>query len=576
MIARLFIPPFKSPSRTLGLVAVLATVCAALVYGLWPSPVLEAPEKLVATDGGSPSHVGLSWSPVEDADYYRIYRDGRPLVEVEAPTFIDQGASAGSVPEAPEVDAVWTGADEIELSWDEPGVEGGNSHVYEVRAVDGDRISEPSVPTVGSRAPAPVESYEFRVGEDSPTDVGDRTSLTYPRSRPGLIELPEMSVERDEEGEIVDVQTEESGDDEPGDRIEPPQLGAPEIRVEFVEEQDRVELQAGRPEVTGGEAPPIRVRALNDVGAGDYSAPTPEAIPAGKPEIQWQRSLDHTTERFAAIDGADSIEFSDEYLPAGKFVRHYRLKVDAPGAEAVFSESRSVSRVGSEPEADVPLSMEMEPEAICEEARDVSGCECYRNEEYDLELCIPRPTVRDPSSQEGVALMVAGEQARYRLSVGRAPAVNWHGTGGGATQMVDGFEVRQVQDDVALLSIEFVDQMFAERCSPPRSEEADHRTCGVGSKPPCRSETAAVVDLRTPSPRLLGLVDWKEECFPEDAGIDDVEPPLTDGDQLDRSIGLVEEGGAMWVDDERFELDGDPVLFPFRDQREGLGYVSAP
>lgn len=252
----------------------------------------EAPEDLTATSGDFADRVELEWSEVEDAQGYAVYRDDERIDDVDDTEYADYEAEAGGVPGAPEQFEATDGDHslEVHLSWDEPEVEDGPAHSYEVAALADSWAGDHSEPDEGYRAGAEIERYELEIGGGDWTDVGEQTD--YTDTEPPR---PQMDVEE------IDATT--------GDHIE------------------YVFLEYSAVTHSPGETRSYRVRAVNETGDGEPSETAEGYAELDEDDLQWQRSLGEQEENFGYIDGATDQTHEDYDAPSDASLRWYRVAV---------------------------------------------------------------------------------------------------------------------------------------------------------------------------------------------------------------------------------------------------------
>ena len=262
------------------------------------TPQLEPPGDLTASQGESTDYVELSWSAVETASEYRIYRDGEPFATVDATDFRDNDADVGGPPNAPELTASDDRSDGVKLQWTEPTVPAGTTHAYQVHAidVDADLQSERSAPATGHRAAQPVVDYELKIRRGDWTSVGRETSYFDDGADEILLHRVNKSASHGEHDDYV--------------------------KLEFEHSVPRY-----------GPTSEYRIRAVNAAGSGTPSDRTPGRRKAPESiseaiSYQWQRSADIDDTDFEDIPGADTPQFHDTDVDPGA-THYYRLVVDA-------------------------------------------------------------------------------------------------------------------------------------------------------------------------------------------------------------------------------------------------------
>lgn len=265
-----------------------------------------SPTELTATDGESTDYVTLSWTAIDGASAYVVYRDGQEVATVDAADFTgsydDTEAQAAAAPEAPANLTATTGDfdDFVRLSWEESLVAAGPEHSYEVVALYPDAESDESDSDTGYRAAYEVTSYELLGDDGIWLDVG--LVLTHDD-----MQAPEATIEAGQaqasQGQYVDhVALSVSG----------------------------VDSQAGA-EVT------YQVRALSAAGESTASDEATGHRGIGALSYQWQRSIADDDADYADISGATTAAYDDTEAPADGSGRYYRVLIDAGGAQAQLS-----------------------------------------------------------------------------------------------------------------------------------------------------------------------------------------------------------------------------------------------
>ncbi len=297
-----------------------ATTNAGTAYGddiTFPT-VPTAPIDLKASDGTSDEYVSVTWSPVDGADEYEVYRDGALVDTVSAPEYDDYGAGEGSVPHQPTVTATdGTYTDRVEVSWNEPDVDDGTTHTYHVVAVNDAGDSEPSNSDTGYRAGRDITSYELRIDGGTWNVVGNTT----------------LYEDFDADEPTLDA-------------------GAADASEGVYEDYVALEL-IGAGASPGGEHT-YEVRAVNDSGSGDAGEDNGH-IGVGPLEIQWQRSADDSDANYSDIGGATTATYQDTDAPADGSGRYYRAVVSAEGAGEAFSVADRGYRAGGTASIEVYL-----------------------------------------------------------------------------------------------------------------------------------------------------------------------------------------------------------------------------
>ena len=290
----------------------VGTACAAGVGRCGPFECVLPPERVTgvdASDGSRGDAVVVTWTPVESASSYIVYRQGVAVTELGETTWLDTEAPAPSPPVVGELLASESRADGVLLEWSSAETLDGEVQAYTVvaRNIAGD--SAASLPDDGWRGAAPVDAYEWRQGSASPVDAGLDTS-------------------------VVDT-------DAPLATIFPGVVTAGDA-LSF----DRVDVQVTAFDVESGVGS-WQVRARSADGVGPWTEPATGARASGRVTAVWQR----TTSASAAgpwEDLTDGTDEGDRYIdisaPASGEVRYYRVRYSAPGAPDATTEPDAGSR----------------------------------------------------------------------------------------------------------------------------------------------------------------------------------------------------------------------------------------
>ena len=377
---------------------------------------VEAPTGLTATEGDFEDRVELHWDSVDGADEYRVYRDNVRIVTVDHTSYDDEGADEGGVPHAPEPTATdGEFEDRVEITWDEPTVESGTTHSYEVVAAGDAGTSDTSNSAEGYRSGSPVDAYRLRIDDTDWIDVGDTTDYDDTSAEAGSVPTAPSATASDGDFEDrVDVSWDEP-DVEPGaphhyevvalndagtgevsepaqgyrdgppvtsyeveidgnqwvdagdttsfedSDVPPPQIDAGDPSASQGDYSNYVELQVADSATTPGEASTYRVRAINDAGNGqasDQVSGTTELDSAL--QFQWQRSDGDNDANYSDIPSATSSSYNDTDAPDDGAGRYYRVVVSAEANPSISGTSDGVrgfraiqSQVATDPATDV-------------------------------------------------------------------------------------------------------------------------------------------------------------------------------------------------------------------------------
>lgn len=239
------------------------------------------------------------WDDIEEAEGFRIIRDGDQVgsADATAEAWNDDDAEQGGVPRAPEL-TVTAGEhhDRVAVSWTEPEVPAGSAHSYQVVAVvetDTDEIvSAPSTPATGWRSGQPVQDYDLEIDDEIVVEGTDETDYDY---------------------------TTDQGADVP--TINPGTLDASKgASTQYVE----LSVEGADLEIHEHD---YRVRATNEVGAGEWSTERGGWVGAGDLEFDWEYD-DDGFEHLATTAGPGYLDAS---APPDGADRTYRATVSAGG-----------------------------------------------------------------------------------------------------------------------------------------------------------------------------------------------------------------------------------------------------
>lgn len=255
---------------------------------------LQPPSQVTATEGTDDDHVAISWEEVEEADQYRIYRNGTPVNIVNAPetSYDDSDVSAGKVGAPSEVSATTDDHEEVHITWEPPTDNEYEKHEYEVASIH-----------LG-------EDYESALSEH---DVGYAGA-------PQMTGDYEISI--DEQNWIAtDADDEHVDEDAPAPELDPGVAQASSGTF-----PDKVVLQLNGAESV--ETPVgYRVRALTDGDPGSASETVYGARDGGTLTYQWERSAGEEDTDYSAIEGATSATYEDTEAPGFEGPRYYRCQV---------------------------------------------------------------------------------------------------------------------------------------------------------------------------------------------------------------------------------------------------------
>jgi formylglycine-generating enzyme required for sulfatase activity len=261
---------------------------------------------VAASDGTSTSFVRVTWSAVDGATGYNVYRDGELLTSspIAALQFDHTTAPAGGLPQQVTGAGATPATDRITVTWTAASLtsSAGTAAAYVVAAVNPAGEGPRSASDSGNRAGFPLTGYEVRIDAGSSwVPVGTSTNYSDTDAPAGAITLSELAAS---DGTSVDHVT--------------------------------LSATVG---TTPGATRTYEVRAVNAAGPGPGSTVVSRQRLVGVPSLQRQRSSGPTASGFSNIAGATTTPFNDTGAPADGGVRHYRLQVTAAGATDVTSPS---------------------------------------------------------------------------------------------------------------------------------------------------------------------------------------------------------------------------------------------
>ena len=356
------------------------------------------PTGLTATEGDFQDRVQLEWDSVDDAYEYHVYRDNVRIVTVNNTSYDDEGADDGGVAHAPEPTATdGEFEDRIEVSWDEPTVEPGTTHSYEVVAVGDAGSSDTSSAAEGFRRGPAVDAYRLRIDGADWIDVGDATYYEDTSAGAGSVpNAPSVTATEGEFRDRVDVSWDEP-DVEPGPThsyevvalsdagtgtvsepaegyrdgppitgydveidgtdwidvgdatsfedsdVAPPHVDAGDATASEGAYSNYVELQVSGAAPAPGEASTYRVRAINDAGDGEASDPVSGFTELDSSlQLQWQRSDGDNDANYSDIPSATSSTYNDTDAPEDGAGRYYRVVASAEVDSSISGTSDGV------------------------------------------------------------------------------------------------------------------------------------------------------------------------------------------------------------------------------------------
>lgn len=247
----------------------------------------------------SPEHVRISWEALENSPRYIVLRDGEELANQTGLRFDDARASPGSF--GPPTDLVATGlTNGVSLQWSASTSSPGAMHGYTVIARYPDADSAPSPLVEGRRASPPVQNYQVRVSGGAWQTVATTSFSDASAPAPSIVAGSARATL--EEATIL---------------LEATGVGTePGADVDY-------EVRAAWSALT---SEPVSIRGARIAGPLAY---------------QWQRSTSETSDAFEDLEGAQQPSSSVPAHSAGT-LRHFRLRLRAPGAEEVIVDAGSI------------------------------------------------------------------------------------------------------------------------------------------------------------------------------------------------------------------------------------------
>ena len=271
----------------------------------------EAPQVTATTD--LHDQVALSWESVEGADHYLVLRDGTEIGEVDAgdTSFSDMGADEAPAPDAPQITSASDDLTEgVEVVWDEPSVQPGTLHEYDVIAINADELESGSGQAGGQRAAYEIDEYEICIGADCGDD--DWTELESPQGTTAdLIYLDTTA---------------------PLAAIEGGSATASEGEFE-----DFVRLAATGWQIEEADERAYQVRAISEAGAGEASNAESGRRATEELQYEWFASALDASGNFTSIYGpaSNANSYDDADAPEDGSDRHYYVRLSANGAASL-------------------------------------------------------------------------------------------------------------------------------------------------------------------------------------------------------------------------------------------------
>jgi trimeric autotransporter adhesin len=259
----------------------------------------SAPDAVMASDGTSTTQVAVTWSAVDGASGYQVYRDGAMIAEIAGASFDDVGAEPGGAPAAPGAltASAGTDVDGVDVTWNATVAPDGTAHVYRVRAVSDAGVSADSDGDTGYRAASPVTGYELSIDGGAFVALGAITSYRDVDAAAGTITAGQAAAS----------------------------AGTSTAHVA---------LSLSGASTSPGASRMYVVRAVNERGAGSASAPVEGHRGVGALSYQWQRSSADADATYSDLTGATSVTYDDVTAPSSGEGRYYRCVAAATGATA--------------------------------------------------------------------------------------------------------------------------------------------------------------------------------------------------------------------------------------------------
>lgn len=282
------------------------------------APQLPPPAEVSASSEFE-NMIVVTWTAVEGAVAYDVYRDGAVLARVEGGTTVsyDDRSAALAVSDswgAPTaLVASTTDPNGVTLTWTAPARPVGPVATYFVVAMGaGDRSSEPSESATGRRVGPPIIAWEIERAE------GDASAKTSESQG-----LDPSWTDLDAPSPVVMMPTPTATD---------------EAHRAFV----RLDVE---PEAINRVAVRYRVRGkLGGGGVTPWSEPAEGWRSVAVASAAWERA-DAPDGPWLALPDSAGVSFSDETAPIDGSLRFYRRRVELDGGSATFSEPTSGRRL---------------------------------------------------------------------------------------------------------------------------------------------------------------------------------------------------------------------------------------
>lgn len=294
------------PGTTYFVRAYMTTDESATIFAneLTFTTLAPSPMDLSATTGDHEDRVELSWSEIDGALEYIIWRDGTELDTVSAgqSNFDDFDAYGAPLPEAPTSLTASQGdfSGFVRLTWDAAETEGGTEHVYELTAVFRDAVSAPSPEAVGYRGAPEIAGYDLEIDGAAWIELDATTSFDDLDAPLGELTVSGVEASQGEFSTHVTLETLQVSD-------------SPGAEVSY------------------------RVRARTDAGVGAESTTTSGYRSVGGISYQWERSAADADADFSPLPGATAVSHLDYDAPSNGDGRYYRVVVTAAGAATATS-----------------------------------------------------------------------------------------------------------------------------------------------------------------------------------------------------------------------------------------------